>query len=54
MVTREGTVKKTALSDYANRRTGGLIAIDLEGKDELKFVFITDGKRKFCLPAARA
>ena len=49
MVTREGTVKKTALQDYANRRTGGLIAINLEGKDELKFVFETDGKKEIIL-----
>ncbi len=46
MVTKEGTVKKTALADYATRRTGGIIAINLDGKDELRFVFQTDGKKE--------
>ncbi len=49
MVTREGTVKKTALVDYANKRQGGLIAINLEGKDELRFVFQTDGHKEIIL-----
>ncbi len=49
MVTKEGTVKKTQLSDYATRRQGGIIAINLEGKDELRFVFQTDGKKEILL-----
>ncbi|MDF2441785.1 MAG: gyrase subunit, partial [Abditibacteriota bacterium] len=49
MVTREGTVKKTSLADYATRRSGGLIAINLEGKDELRFVFQTDGNKEILL-----
>lgn len=51
MVTREGTVKKTSLSDYATRRQGGIIAIKLDesGKDELRFVFETDGKKEIIL-----
>ncbi|WP_105483622.1 DNA gyrase subunit A [Abditibacterium utsteinense] len=53
MVTKEGTVKKTLLSDYANRRTGGLIAINLDGKDELKFVFETDGKKEILLASRK-
>ncbi len=53
MVTREGTVKKTSLSDYANRRTGGLIAINLDGKDELKFVFETDGTKEILLASRK-
>lgn len=53
MVTREGTVKKTSLADYANRRTGGLIAINLEGKDELRFVFQTDGNKEIILASRR-
>ncbi len=53
MVTREGTVKKTSLADYANRRTGGLIAINLDGKDELKFVFETDGKKEILLASRK-
>jgi DNA gyrase subunit A len=54
MVTREGTVKKTSLSDYANRRTGGLIAINLDGKDELRFVFETDGKKEIILASRQS
>lgn len=53
MVTKCGTVKKTLLKDYANRRTGGLIAINLEDKDELKFVFETDGKKEIILASRK-
>jgi DNA gyrase subunit A len=49
MVTKEGTVKKTALADYATRRQGGIIAINLTEKDELRFVFQTDGKKDILL-----
>ncbi len=42
--TRNGLVKKTALSAYANVRSGGIIAINLEEKDELLSVRITDGE----------
>ena len=35
MATKNGTVKKTPLSDYANIRTNGLIAIKLDDGDEL-------------------
>jgi DNA gyrase subunit A len=42
-VTRNGLVKKTALSAYANVRSGGIIAINLEKGDELLSVRITDG-----------
>ena len=49
MVTKEGTIKKTALADYSTRRQGGLIAINLDGKDELRFVFQTDGKKEIIL-----
>jgi DNA gyrase subunit A len=49
MVTRDGTVKKTALKDYATRLQKGIIAINLEGSDELKFVFQTDGKKEIIL-----
>lgn len=53
MVTRGGTVKKTPLSEYANKRTGGLIAINLEGSDELKFVFETDGNKEILLASRK-
>jgi DNA gyrase subunit A len=42
--TRNGVVKKTALSAYANIRTSGLIAIGLDEGDALIGVEITSGK----------
>ncbi len=44
MTTKKGTIKKTALSDYANIRTNGLITIKLDGADELKWVSATTGQ----------
>ncbi|HMF09159.1 MAG TPA: DNA gyrase subunit A [Thermoanaerobaculia bacterium] len=44
--TKNGLVKKTALSAYANVRSGGIIAINLEEKDELLSVRITEGERQ--------
>lgn len=43
MATKQGTIKKTALSDYANIRTNGLIAIKLDDGDELRWIKRTDG-----------
>ncbi len=42
--TAKGTVKKTALSAYANIRTSGLIAIGLDEGDSLIDVAVTSGK----------
>jgi DNA gyrase subunit A len=44
--TRNGLVKKTALSAYSNVRSGGIIAINLEKGDELLSVRITAGDRQ--------
>ena len=41
--TKNGTVKKTALSDFANVRRGGIIAISIDAKDSLIEVKLTDG-----------
>ncbi len=41
--TRQGTVKKTALSQYANPRSNGIKAIKIEDKDELIDVQMTTG-----------
>lgn len=43
MATKNGTVKKTPLEDYANIRTNGLIAIKLDDGDELRWIKKTDG-----------
>ena len=53
MVTREGTVKKTPLSDYATRLQKGIIAIKLEESDELRFVFETDGSKEIILASRK-
>jgi len=42
-------VKKSSLIDYATRRQGGIIAINLAQKDELRFVFQTDGSKEILL-----
>ena len=47
--TRRGMVKKTALDQYANVRSNGLIAINLEEGDELVGVRITDGNQQIVL-----
>lgn len=44
MATVKGTVKKTALKDFANIRTNGLNAINLDDGDELRWIQKTDGK----------
>ncbi len=41
--TKLGTVKKTALSDFANMRKGGIIAIGIEAGDALIDVKLTNG-----------
>jgi DNA gyrase subunit A len=44
MTTTKGTIKKTPLKDYANIRTNGLITINLDDKDELRWVKQTTGE----------
>ena len=43
MVTRKGTVKKTALKAYSNPRANGIIALDIDKGDELMDVQLTSG-----------
>ena len=43
--TRDGTVKKTELAEFANPRSTGIIAITLDKNDELVGVKLTDGKQ---------
>jgi DNA gyrase subunit A len=54
MTTKLGTVKKTALADYANVRANGLIAIKLDNGDELKWVKLTSGKDEIIISTALA
>lgn len=44
MATKNGTIKKTPLEDYANIRTNGLIAIKLDDGDELRWIKKTNGE----------
>lgn len=43
MATKQGTVKKTRMSDYNNIRSSGLITINLDEGDELKWIRLTNG-----------
>lgn len=49
MVTRKGIIKKTELSEFANIRSNGIIAIGVDPGDELMKVEMTDGKMKIFL-----
>lgn len=42
-VTQKGTVKRTPVSEFANIRSNGLIALSLREGDELNNVLLTDG-----------
>ena len=48
-VTKGGTVKKTALSQYANPRSTGIKAIKIEADDELMDVQVTSGTNDIVL-----
>ena len=43
MITRQGVVKRTKLSDFKNTRKSGIIAISIDEGDELAHVRMTDG-----------
>ncbi len=49
MVTRNGVIKKTALSDYQNIRANGINAINIDDGDELLDIIRTDGKRQILI-----
>ena len=46
MVTKKGVIKKTALSDFQNIRSNGIIAINIDQGDELLDVVTTDGNKR--------
>ncbi len=50
--TANGTVKRTALSDYSRPRANGIRAIDLRGEDSLVGVQITDNSKQLMLFSA--
>ncbi len=49
MVTRQGVIKKTLLTEYAYQRKGGKIAINLDDGDELLFVTKTTGENELII-----
>jgi len=49
MATKNGTVKKSALTEFSNPRSTGIIAINLEAKDELIGAKLTEGKQMIFL-----
>ena len=51
--TREGVVKKTRLSEYANVRSKGLIAIDIRESDQLLDAVLTDGESDIVLASRK-
>ncbi|MFA7634462.1 MAG: DNA gyrase subunit A [Bacillota bacterium] len=53
MATRQGTVKKTSLSAFANIRKSGIIAISLAPDDELIAVRMTTGHEEILLVTRR-
>lgn len=49
MATKNGTIKKTPLSEYANPRRTGIVAINIEQGDELIGATLTDGEHQVVL-----
>ncbi len=52
MVTKQGVIKKTLLSEYEYQRKGGKIALNLDEGDELLFVVRTHGESELLLATA--
>ncbi|MBI3638204.1 DNA gyrase subunit A, partial [Candidatus Wolfebacteria bacterium] len=53
MVTKKGLIKKSDLSDFANVRRGGLIAVNLKDDDILGWVRLSSGKDEIILTTAK-
>jgi DNA gyrase subunit A len=49
MATRQGVIKKTDLMSYSHPRTGGIIALTLDEKDQLISACLTDGTKEVLL-----
>ena len=49
MVTKNGLVKKTSLSEYSHPRRAGIVGIGLEPEDALIGVIVTDGHQELLL-----
>ena len=53
MCTKRGVVKKTPFDQYQNVRTSGLIAINLDEGDELKWIRITTGDNEVLISTSQ-
>lgn len=53
MCTVRGVVKKTPFEQYQNVRSSGLIAINLDDGDELKWIRLTDGNNEVVISTAQ-
>ena len=53
MCTKQGVVKKTPLSQYQNLRQNGLITINLDKGDELKWVRLSSGQEEVIISTAQ-
>ncbi len=53
LATREGVIKKTAVSAFSNPRRGGIIAINLDSGDELISARRTNGSQEVILATKR-
>jgi DNA gyrase subunit A len=53
MCTKRGTVKKTPFEQYQNVRSNGLIAINLDNGDELKWIRMTTGDNEVVISTAQ-
>jgi DNA gyrase subunit A len=49
MVTKQGVIKKSSLSDYQNIRVNGINAINIDEGDELLDVIVTDGSKQILI-----
>lgn len=52
MATKHGTVKKTPIKDFANVRSNGIIAVNLDDDDRLIGARLTDGKMEILIGAS--
>lgn len=53
MCTKRGTVKKTPFDQYKNVRASGLIAINLDDGDELKWIRMTNGDNEVLISTSQ-
>jgi len=54
MTTKNGTIKKTSLSDFANIRQSGIVAIKLDAGDKLSWVKKTTGEDNIIISTSMA